>query len=348
MKQKYWLVIFMLLSQQANSQQLSKDTYMRGEVIVKFSSPVDFSRSVSDPKMKSGVQTIDELQATSRLEKAVLLYPSHTEGNLRKTVALPSGKRISVPTLSNIYRLKFSSTIDVPDLVSELMQDPNVVFAEPNYIARACGTPNDPLLGTEWGLRKIQADSAWSLETGNTDIIIGMLNTGIDPQHEDLAQNIWTNAGEVAGNGIDDDHDGYVDDVHGWNFVNNTNDPSDDAGHGTHVAGIASAVANNGVGIAGVSWHSKLMPVKVLDMNGEGLYSDIALGITYAAENGAKIINMSFGGYLPSSLLEAALLNAYPTSLLVASAGNDSRSDLFYPAAYPYVLSVAGVDSNDV
>ena len=348
MKQRYWLTIVMLMSQQAISQQFSGNTYVPGEVIVKFSSQVNLARTVSNKLMKSGIEAIDQMQATSPLREASALFPGHTEQNLTKTVTLPSGKVVSAPSLSNIYRLKFSPSFDVLSLIDELKKDPNVAFAEPNYIAHSCGSSNDPLYGIEWGLRKLQADSAWLVENGNADVVIGMLDTGIDPQHEDLSANIWTNPNEVAGNRLDDDHNSYVDDVHGWNFVSNTNDVNDDAGHGTHVAGIAAAVTNNSIGVAGVSWHSKLMAVKVLNLNGEGLYSDIALGITYAAQNGAKIINMSLGGYFPSTLLETALLNAYSTSLLVASAGNDSRSDAYYPAAYPYVLSVAGVDSNDV
>ncbi len=131
--------------------------------------------------------------------------------------------------------------------------------------------------------------------------------------------------------GIDDDNDGYVDDIHGWDFINNDNDPSDDNSHGTHVAGIACAVGNNGIGIAGVDWHARIMPVKVFQSNGQGDVATITQGIYYAVMKGATVINMSFGSYAESLTMEAALQNAYATCVLVAAAGNDGGRYILRP-----------------
>src|SRR5262249_23738821 len=127
-------------------------------------------------------------------------------------------------------------------------------------------------------------------------VVIAVVDTGVDFTHPDLAANAWVNPGEIPGNGIDDDGNGYVDDVHGWDFANDDADPDDDYGHGTHVAGTAAAVGNNGVGIVGIAWESRVMAVKGISASGSGFVSDLAAGIVYAAENGARVINASWGG----------------------------------------------------
>ena len=156
------------------------------------------------------------------------------------------------------------------------------------------------------------------------------------------------NPGEIPGNGIDDDNDGYVDDVNGWNFVENNNIPQDGIGHGTHVAGIAAATTNNGQGIAGVCPNCRIMPVRVMDNSGAGTYANIAAGITYAAQKGARIINLSLGGTAYSQVLHDAVTNASLVSVIVAAAGNNNDQILFYPAAYDdAVIAVGATDAND-
>ena len=118
----------------------------------------------------------------------------------------------------------------------------------------------------------INATSAWDLSTGSNQVIVAVIDTGVLYTHSDLSANIWTNSGEIPGNGIDDDHNGYIDDVHGWNFITNTSDPLDDNGHGTHVSGTIGAVGNNGIGVTGVNWQVKIMALKFLDASGSGLY----------------------------------------------------------------------------
>lgn len=191
---------------------------------------------------------------------------------------------------------------------------------------------------------------------GSADVVIAIIDTGVDYNHIDLRNNIWVNSAEIPGNGIDDDGNGYVDDVNGWNCVGDNNDPMDDNGHGTHVAGIAAA-ENNKTGTVGVAYNCKIMCLKAGNSSGSFNNSDIAEAIRYAYMNGASVINMSFGGYSISIAVEDALMDAYNQCVLVAAAGNDGRCNQpgcghiptprpFYPAALPYVIGVMSCNAN--
>jgi hypothetical protein len=212
--------------------------------------------------------------------------------------------------------------------------------------------PNDPDLAQQWGLARVRAPEAWVVTTGAADVVIAVLDTGADLNHPDLHARLWKNAGEVPFNGVDDDGNGYIDDVNGWRFAagaggNDDNQVRDNNGHGTHVAGIAGAATNNGVGVAGVTWAAALMPVKVLGGNGQGAYSDIAAGIVYAANNGADVINLSLGGPDPSqTLCDAVSAATAKGALVVAAAGNEGGT-VFYPAMCPGALAVAATDESD-
>jgi len=207
-------------------------------------------------------------------------------------------------------------------------------------------TPNDPLYSQQWGIPATQVDAVWDSTTGDTTQIIAILDTGVDWLHPDLKDNIWINWAEANGvEGVDDDGNGKVDDIRGWDWINNDNDPKDDNSHGTHVAGIAAAKGNNGLGIAGVNWNAKIMAIKVFQSSGRGDAATITQGIVYAKNNGATVINMSFGSYARSLIMEDALAVAYSTAVLVAASGNDSRCigpgglcAPFYPAALSFVL----------
>ena len=190
---------------------------------------------------------------------------------------------------------------------------------------------------------------------GSADVVVAVIDTGVDYSHPDLQNNIWINSGEIPGNGIDDDGNGYVDDVYGWNFVGGNNDPMDDNGHGTHVAGIV-AMENNAVGGVGVAYNSKVMVLKAGNSSGYFNNSDIAEAIQYAYMNGASVINMSFGGSMISLAVEEALQMAYNSCVLVAAAGNDGLCNQIgcpvhldarasYPAALPYVIGVMSCDA---
>jgi subtilisin family serine protease len=238
---------------------------------------------------------------------------------------------------------------------SGLEQDPRVEYVEPNYVLRA--TTSDPHLDLLWGLQKIRAPSAWGVTTGSPGVAVGVIDSGVDFSHPDLAGARWTNPGESCDacrwNGVDDDGNGYVDDWRGWDFANDDNDPADDNGHGTHVAGTVGAVGDNGVGVTGVSQRVSVMGLKFIGANGEGTAADAVSAILYAAANGAHITNNSYGGDgFSQAMLDAIRAADSRGSLFVAAAGNsfaDNDADPVYPAGYevPNVVSVAATDDLD-
>ena len=209
---------------------------------------------------------------------------------------------------TEVYRVTLPQGADVLAAV-EALRDSGAAFAEPDYLARAipvirgeeagergeraeeageraAAAPNDPLYAGQWGLTKIKAASAWNVVTGTPGVVIAIIDSGIDRTHPDLASRLWVNPGEIAGNGVDDDNNGYVDDVHGWNFVAKSANIADDNGHGTQVAGVAAAAGNNGVGITGACWNCRIMVVKAMQSSGVANYSDIAAAVMASSSSG--------------------------------------------------------------
>ena len=228
-----------------------------------------------------------------------------------------------------------------------------VEWAEPNYTIALDAVPNDPryasyqstFLGTH-----LEMPAAWDFTMGHPDVVVAILDTGVDIQHEDLVGGIWTNPLETPNNGIDDDGNGFVDDVHGWNFAQGSNSVADDHGHGTHVAGTAAARINNDEGVAGMAGGATIMPVKVFPPppNVIGTYEDLIMGIIYATDNGAHVINMSLGATSYSRGEEAAVDYAWAHGVVVvAAAGNNGANVYHYPAAHPNAMAVAATDSSD-
>jgi subtilisin family serine protease len=245
--------------------------------------------------------------------------------------------------------LELAPDADLSQALSEYRSNPNVEWAEPTRVLQIQGVPNDPVYPALWGMTKIQAASAWDLAQGN-GILVAVVDTGVDHSHPDLAANIWSNPGEIPGNSVDDDGNGYVDDVRGWNFVSNTNAPTDGHSHGTHVSGTIAAVGNNGVGVIGVAPSAKIMGIKGLGNDGSGYDADLAQGILYAADNGADVINMSWGGTGDSPVIEEAIRYAHSLGVvLVAAAGNSAiDASQFLPAKYAAVVTVSAFNSADV
>lgn len=249
--------------------------------------------------------------------------------------------------------------------LKQLKRRPEILNVEPNYryrIAADAGAtlrPNDFELDRLWGLENtgqlggtpgsdIQAARAWNVSTGNRDVVVAVIDTGVDYYHPDLAENIWVNRGEIPGNGMDDDGNGYIDDVHGFDFISNDGDPMDDHVHGTHVAGTIGAVGNNRRGIAGICWEVGLMAVKAFDETGDGDLEGIVEAIQYSVANGARLINGSWGGSTRSKIMEEAIAEANRQGVLfVAALGNERTDSFFYPAAYAGVLAVAATDPKD-
>lgn len=250
-------------------------------------------------------------------------------------------------TLSQIYVLHLEPGHSVLNAVTAFASHPLVAWAEPDYVAYDAAVPSDVLYPNQWALAQIQADAAWDVVTGTSNTLIAVLDTGVDITHPDLADRIWVNPGETPNNGLDDDGNNLIDDVNGWNYIAGTNDVFDDDGHGTTVAGIAAADTNNSVGIAGMCWNCRLMPLKVMQTGGVANYSDVALGIYYAINKGADVINISLGGYADSLTLRAAIEKAAETAVIVAAAGDDGSDVLFYPAAYQEVIAVGGTTDTD-
>jgi len=327
--------------------------YKEGELLVKF---------------KSGVSASSALKMHKSLGASVT----------KKFAIVPNLEHVVLP-----------EGVSVKDAIEQYMADPNVEYAEPNYIKKASQViPNDYYYGQQWALENrglfngtpgadIMAPLAWTITLGMGNITVAVLDTGIDYDHVDLVGNIWTNTGEICPNLIDDDLNGYVDDCIGWDFTiceeyditvdydnevvdiacaiakTEDNDPWDDHDHGTHVAGIIGAVGNNGRGIAGVIWNVKLMAVKFLNKQGLGTVDEEIDAIYYAVNNGANIINASYGSDDFSQAESDAVSYANSNGVLfVAAAGNSGTNndvDPEYPASYPFhnVISVAATDQND-
>jgi len=248
--------------------------------------------------------------------------------------------------------------LTMADALVRFNQTAGVLYAQPNYQQRALRTPNDPYFSDLWGLDNagnvdIDAPEAWESGVGGPAVTVAVIDTGVDYAHEDLARNMWRNPGEIPGNGIDDDANGYVDDVYGYDFCNGDADPMDDHGHGTHCSGTIGAVGNNGIGVAGVCWNVKIMALKFLDASGDGSTADAISCIEYAVEKGARVLSNSWGGGDYEQALKDAIDAAGAAGVLfVAAAGNDYGNDNdaspAYPASYDSdnIISVMSVDSS--
>ncbi|MDI6644007.1 MAG: S8 family serine peptidase [Methanobacteriaceae archaeon] len=267
--------------------------------------------------------------------------------------------------ISGLQLVKIPENMYLIDAINIYSQSSHVLYAEPNNAYQISLIPNDPGFNNQWGLYNngqivyglwgtagsdINAINAWDITTGSSNVIIAVLDTGIDLNHVDLRGNLWINRGEILNDGIDNDGNGYIDDYYGWDFYNNDNDPSDDNGHGTGVAGVIAAFGNNSRGITGVMWNAQIMALKFLDKNGYGTDEDALRAILYANKMGAHIINNSWNGGNYSKVLKDAISKS--NALIVCAAGNNGmNNDIFpdYPASYTSsnIISVAATDMED-
>ncbi len=251
----------------------------------------------------------------------------------------------------------------VPKAIDQYWNDERVQYIEPNYIVHALQSPNDTRYSEMWGLNnigqsggKIDADidapEAWNIATGSSNIIVGVIDTGVDYNHPDLRNNMWKNPGETPGDGADNDGNGFIDDVNGWDFANDDNDPMDDVDHGTHVAGTIAAEGNNALGVVGVNWHAKIMPIKFLGVAGGTLAAAIG-AVNYATRMKVNLTNNSWGGGgFTQALKDAITAAGAANQVFVAAAGNsnfDNDQIPSYPSGYDNdnIIAVAASDNND-
>ncbi|MCK5282178.1 MAG: S8 family serine peptidase, partial [Nanoarchaeota archaeon] len=284
-------------------------------------------------------------------------------GNIKsyEKIIKSDNKYLKAKGLDRLHLLKVKN---VRKALKDLRKHASVEYAEPNYIVEAILTPNDPDFSNLYGLHNtgqtggkadadIDAPEAWGLQTGSSNVIVAVIDTGVDYTHEDLADNMWINPGEAPNNGLDDDDNGLVDDYFGWDFYNNSSDPFDDHGHGTHCAGTIGAAGNNSIGVVGVNWNVKIMPLKFLSSGGSGTTADAISAIEYATLMGADIMSNSWGGGGFSQALKDIIEAANTAGILfVAAAGNNgANNDQYphYPSSYdvPNVIAVAATDHND-
>jgi subtilisin family serine protease len=322
-----------------------------GDVLV----AVDASRvSITDRGVaSSSVPQLDALLTSLGLTHAEPLWPRSSAGTIQ------------------FLRLHSDQADFDPRAAAEALRAVDGVRAAvPNLRLDLHVLPNDPDLSDEWfiddgGTADVRLPAAWDITQGSASVRIGIMDTGVDLTHPDLASKIWTNPGEIPGNGIDDDGDGYIDDVHGWDFGNNDNDPNphavidtvnyglDEGFHGTFVAGLAAAATNNGEGIAGTAWNCTIVPLKVVDLAGDITTSAVTAAFGYAAQQHLDVLNMSFGSSDTTggaqAYFQALVDQAIAAGVVcVASAGNDNLSTPNYPAACAGVLSVAATNSTNM
>jgi subtilisin family serine protease len=346
--------------------------FVPGEVLVKFADPAQAARLLQSKKTSKGIlRDPTSVSLTNVFEKFGIKHAA-TPFAFAAASPLKSVVKLTAPSLKG-------NREKTRELMLELKGKREVEYAELNFIMRTQAVPNDPYYSSSgawgqafrdlWGLQNVSAETAWNSSTGE-NVVVAVSDSGVDYNHEDIAANIWQNSGEVgtdsAGhdkktNGIDDDGNGVIDDWHGYNFVTISgspanNDPMDDFGHGTHVAGTIAAIGNNGKGIVGVAFGAKIMPVKGLNQDGIGSTDDLVKTILYAADNGAKVINASWGGFAnaPIQTLVNAIDYAHDTKgvVFVAAAGN-SNADVgtsqtgIAPANIRNVITVSAFDHTD-
>ncbi|MDB4205523.1 S8 family serine peptidase, partial [Polaribacter sp.] len=391
MKNLFICILFItsILNAQVSPQQRDLMNFEPGELIVKLKDNLDAGITYAkNGKATSSFNIGNLLGISDKVKSSTMMFHQKSIEasivNKQKMKAVYAAKAAQNPnngytpkeplTMKNIFVLKTSDQQEnILQLIQQIKDDPNVEYAEPNYIysidnfevgdiitaeeASKMSTTNssstievnDPLYSSQSNITSTNIDDVWDqYTTGDGSQVIAILDTGGDYTHPDLEENTWINTEELNGvAGYDDDGNGYVDDIRGWDFINIDNAPLDDNMHGTHVAGIAGAVGNNGIGIAGAAWDVKLMHIKVFQSTGQGNSVTISDGIEYAYTNGATVINMSFASASESLTMRLTLENAYASAILVAAAGNygtnigPCRTCLpFFPAAYSFVLGV--------
>ena len=340
-----FLLIFILFQYGSFAQTTKKINSNR--LIVKFKSSISVEYRIPQSDKKFNHEELDNINKKNRVQSIIL------SGSKKK---------------KDTYILNFESNQNIDHLIKQYKNSNLFEYVEPDFIGTGGGKkielqsiPNDTYFSKQYGLYNdgtfslssatndadIDMDLGWDIEQGDQSIIVAVLDSGIKLDHPEFSGRLWTNPNETL-NGIDDDNNGYIDDINGWDFANNDDDPTDDHGHGTNVTGIIGANSNNNLGYSGVDWNCKLMIGKILDENNSGYYSWWTDGIYYAVDNGAKVINMSVGGSGFSSSMKDAIDYAYNNGVtVVACMMNENNNTTFYPAGYQNTIAVGATNPND-
>ena len=363
-----------------NEEQVHRqDTYRPREILIKFKSNTleQFKSALTTqgeiPEQIPESSSIGKKLKNHGLKKGHSVFSnikkrntSKKQNNTRTSSELNLNKKKE--KLNQWYHYTVDEDVDLEQLVETLKKDDTIEYVEPNYewkmawtfdppIENLPDSTTDPMYPQQWYLTMAGIQQSWNYMNtngvcggGNSDVVVAVIDSGVDYNHEELQANMWINTAEIPGNGIDDDNNGFVDDIHGCNVVSDprshTGDPMDMHGHGTHVSGIIAAQAFNNKGIIGTAFNTKIMAIRAAQYTGVLTIQDISEGIIYATEQGAEVINMSFGGYQYSQIVADALEVALSQAVLVASSGNDGASIPCYPAAYPYVIGVGSCDTS--
>jgi subtilisin family serine protease len=321
--------------------------YATTRIIIKFKQVVQFPNQDNNQNyFVTGINGIDAL---------------NEKYNCIRFEKLGKGKKqINNP----LYVIHFNSDINIEEAVNNYQLTGELEYAEPDYKGEGGGViPNDQYFFRQWSLvntgtfslfpgtiadSDIDMDDAWMITQGDATTVITIIDSGMRLQHPEVAGRIWTNTGEIAGNLIDDDGNGYIDDVEGYDWAYSDNDPTDDVGHGTNITGIVAANANNSIGYAGINWNCKVMELKALDVNNSGYYSWWTDAIYYAVDNGTNIINMSMGGSSNSTTMEAAIDYAFNNNVTVTVCMMNFNNNVdYYPAAFTNVIATGSTDPDD-
>ena len=290
-------------------------------------------------------------EAPHSFDRAIVGAKPNGKGKAEAAIAAHGGRVVSYNADGDFFVVETPS--GAKEWAGKVKDDDSVRYAEPDYELTIDTSPSDPRWAELWGMTKIGMPASWDVDTGSESVVVGVIDSGVDYGHEDLAGQMWTNPKEIAANGIDDDRNGWVDDVHGADCRNNDGNPMDDHNHGTHVAGTIGAGANNGRGVAGVNWDTSIMGLKFLGSTGSGSISDAVECLYYAIAQGAHVTNNSWGGGGYSQAMYDAISAARNANqLFVAAAGNSSAntdSSPHYPSSYNHsnVVSVAASTSSD-
>ncbi len=349
-----WVLLIFIITGQLFASESDRHP---SRIIAKAKLNVKLDVHIRNGKVHTGIPELDRLNDQNGCREMKQLIP---ETSRFKQNAERFG-------LTRIFTVSFHGEKDIPAVIETYRKSGLFEYVEPDYIGSGGGqantTPNDTYFYRQWSLvntgayptqhpgtadADIDMDEAWDIEQGSSSVVFGILDSGIKLDHPEFSGRLWQNNGETAGNGTDDDNNGYADDINGWNMAYATNDPTDDLGHGSNVGGIVAANGNNGTGYAGIDWNCKIMVLKILNDQNWGYYSWWTEAITYAVNNGANVLNMSVGGSSFSQSMKDAVDYAHANNVtIVACMMNENNNVPYYPAAFANTIAVGATDTDD-